>query len=213
MKKTFAMLLAASSVFVTFVASAEEGGTAPAKAESKAAATESGGHSEFGQQGVIALEAATGLDVSSTSTKPPAGDSPDAALHIRLEPTFHYFVAEHLSVGGLIAFEYRTQGAAKEQEIGLGPAVGYNLALIEGLSFWPKAGLQYVAVSSKVGEGSESGSRVRVVIDAPVLVHAATHFHFGVGPYVWMDLSSKMEGKDANKNTTIGLMGTIGGWL
>jgi len=170
-------------------------------------------HHEFGEEGTIALEASTGLDFSSTSTKAAVGDDPKSTTHIRLEPTFHYFIMENLSIGGLLSFDYTKQGDAKEQAIGIGPQVGYNLAVADNLSFWPRVGAQYVLVSMDEGNGSASGSKIQAVIDAPLLVHIASHFHFGIGPYVRMDLTSKMESEDANKDTKIGLAGTIGGWF
>jgi hypothetical protein len=133
---------------------------------------------------------------------------------IYIAPVFHYFVMENLSVGALIDFDYSKTGDAKETKIGLGPQIGYNIPVADNLSFWPRVGVVY-HISSKdegKGDGSKSGHTLEAVVDAPLLIHLVPHFHFGIGPYMRMDLSSKYDGNDADKATTFGLAGTIGGW-
>lgn len=191
-----------ASALLTFSAAASAQEAPPAEA-----------HAEFGQAGVLAFEAATGLNLSSTSHQAAQGDDPDSTLNVRVEPSLHYFVVENVSVGALLAFELTKQGHDEEREISAGPLVGYNLPLGEKLSLWPQVGGAYVAVSEKVGAEEGSGHKLQVLVNAPLLVHLAPHFHFGIGPYAAIDVSSKLEGEDADKDTTLGLAGTIGGWL
>lgn len=227
--RTLVASTALSLLFAVRAASAQEPpgemekqpSVAPAApgAEAESAGGEKGGHEEFGEAGVIAVEAATGLEVAQTSTKAAQGENPESRLAVRVEPSFHYFVAENISVGALLAFELQKQGDEKEQGIALGPLVGYNLPLGEHLSLWPKVGAAYVLLSRKepsaTGTGTESmsGNKIVAMAEVPVLVHVASHFHFGIGPFIRMDVSSKIEGKDADKDTTVGLLGAIGGWL
>jgi hypothetical protein len=62
---------------------------------------------------------------------------------------------------------------------------------------------------------------VRLAAYVPLLIHPTEHFHFGVGPYFTMDLTSSSSvttggvssSGDGSKDTTIGLRGEIAGWL
>jgi len=215
--KTHAVLIACTLLVNSSVALGQpEQSPAPAPEAAAAAEPAATGHTgtpEFGESGVIAVEAATGLEVSSTSTKAAQGEDPESVLKLRVEPSFHYFVATNLSVGALIAYDLEKAGDDKLQEIAFGPLVGYNLPVAEHLSLWPKVGGAYVLVSEELAGVHGSGNAVVALAEVPLLVHLAPHFHFGVGPFVRMDLVSKLEGEDADKRTTVGLLGSIGGWL
>ena len=52
--------------------------------------------------------------------------------------------------------------------------------------------------------------RTRVFV--PLLIHPVEHFHIGIGPYLDTDLTSKTEGEDGVKETTIGIRSEIAGW-
>jgi hypothetical protein len=212
---------------------------APAGGEAK------GGEKEFGNPGVISIsgtvpigrasvsatggafdigDGPTGFSFESTSTKPPGGGSSVSGMSFSLAPTIDYFVAEGISVGGFVGFGYTKAGedpnTVKVTTIGIGPRVGYNLWLTPGqLSLWPNVWFGYFNASANVG-GNDAGSlnKMALGVNVPLLIHPASHFHFGVGPFFRMDVSSKVKdaagnSADGDKTTAFGLMAEIGGWL
>ena len=122
-----------------------------ALAASPAAAAE-GGEKEFGNPGVIAVDAVTSLNFSYTSTSRPNGAPSTSLVGFGIEPQAHYFVIEGLSVGGNVHFNYsKPKDGDGITNIGLGPIVGYNLWVSPGLlSVWPQAGIFYDSSSISV---------------------------------------------------------------
>jgi hypothetical protein len=199
-------------------AGAAAGGTAEASLEGM---PESKG--AFGKAGQIAISSDFELSFESRSFKAPAGEDPESQTTITLAPALDYFVIDGLSVGGQIAFTRISQGDSSAQLIGIGPRVGYNIGLTDNISFWPKLGFAYAMISAE-SEGVDpvtgatttsdvSGSRMMIGIDAPILFHPAEHFFIGLGPFLSMDLSSKVEDNDATKETAFGLQSVVGGWF
>jgi hypothetical protein len=88
--------------------------------------------------------------------------------------------------------------------------VGYDFPLGELFSFWPKAGLGLATHSQSDGP---TANRLFVHAFAPFLVHPAPHFFLGLGPRAERDLSSKWDGRDANRGTDIGITSVVGGWF
>src|SRR6202042_2444795 len=89
---------------------------------------------EFGDQGVIAIGAATSLDVSYTATSAPGGAPGSHTVNLGIEPEVQYFVINGLSVGGIVAFDWAKESGTNTTTtaIGLGPTVGYNVWLTPG---------------------------------------------------------------------------------
>jgi hypothetical protein len=198
-------------------------------ASSTAIAEETKGK-EFGDQGVIAIGAATSLDLSYTSTSPPSGSGSNT-IHIGIEPEVQYFVINALSVGGVVAFDWAQASAsggssasASTTTFGIGPTVGYNVWLKPSLlSLWPQAEFLFSNVNAAAsGSGvasipSTTNTVMTVGLFVPLLIHPVEHFHFGIGPYFDIDVSSKTSSgsssADGDKNTVFGLKGEIAGWL
>ena len=192
-----------------------------------ASAEEAGeGGREFGNAGVLAFSAATSLDLSIVSIKSPTGDS-SSETHFSISPSIDYFVIDGLSVGGVLGFALdssKPPGATdsgKATTITIGPRVGYNIWLTPpSLSLWPQVGILYSHLStSSGGVAGASGSKVSLDVGVPLLIHPVKHFHFGIGPFVTLDLSSSSSqsaggaSADGNKATVFGLRGEIAGWL
>jgi len=199
---------------------------------------EGGGGREFGDQGVIAVGAATSLDLSYTSTSPPAGSGSNA-INVGIEPEVQYFVINGLSLGGVVVFDWTqakdsTAGssATTVTSFGIGPTVGYNVWITPGtLSLWPQAEFLFTDVSvsgsstttttggitTTSSTPSNSGTVMTLGLFVPLLIHPVKHFHFGVGPYLDVDLSSKVSSggttTDGDKNTVFGIKAEIAGWL
>jgi hypothetical protein len=181
---------------------------------------------EFGDQGVIAIGAATSLDLSFRSTSPPTGNGFNTT-QLSIEPEIQYFVIDSLSVGGIAYIDWsRTSGSGNGPSpsattFGIGPTVGYNVWLKAGfLSLWPQAEFLFNDVNNSPGAPntpSTTNTVMTVGLFVPLLIHPVEHFHFGVGPYFDIDVSSKTsagnQSNDADKDTVFGIKGEIAGWL
>ena len=178
---------------------------------------------EFGNPGVINFGAATGFNFKSESIKPAAGGDSNSLTTFQLDPQIQYFVAEGISVGGELLFDYsKPKTGDSTTAYGIGPSAGYNLWLTPGkLSLWPQLELLYKSGGSNLTVGTQSvsvtASQITLGVFVPLLIHPVKHFHFGVGPYFATDLSSKMSANgtsvDGDKTTVFGLKMEIAGWL
>ena len=58
---------------------------------------------------------------------------------------------------------------------------------------------------------------MNVGVFVPLLIHPVKHFHFGVGPYFDIDVSSKESSGnvsvDGDKNMHVGIRAEVAGWL
>src|SRR5262249_33467237 len=130
-----------------------------------------------------------------------------------------------ISVGGEVVFTYvKPKDVDALTTFGIGPMVGYNLWLTPGqLSLWPQVEFLYTSSKASVSAGGASfaGTQTTMALGlfVPVLIHPVKHFHFGVGPYLSMDLSSKFKADaggdsvDSIKHTVFGVRLEIAGWL
>lgn len=215
---------------------------------------EAGGEKEFGNPGVLSISGAvpfatagsegmkvghapTGLEIDFGSDKP-AESGLDSGSHtaFAIAPTVDYFVSEGISIGAFVGFGMESvtpphataakADAYKTTTLGVGPRVGYNLWLTPGkLSLWPNVWFGYFSASAKVGDADAgNASKMSLGLNVPLLIHPASHFHFGVGPFFMMDVASKAalldpvtgkvgDSKDSTKSMTFGLSAEIGGWL
>lgn len=142
-----------------------------------------------------------------------------------LAPAADYFVVDNLSIGGQVLLGFVSssppgpgQGSTTTL-YGIAPQIGYNIALSDSISFWPKVFFAFVGSSTSHNGGSASSGTLGVF--APFLFHIATHFYAGIGP----DLSTQAFASYSNGNpapgpaptvpkvSTFGAMGTFGGWF
>lgn len=168
----------------------------------------------FGQQKTLAISSDAALSIQNTSLSGVDGST----TSITLSPAVDYFVIRNLSVGGNLLFNYLSPpGDGHSTSFGIGPRVGYNLAISDLISFWPKAGLSFTHTSvstttaatptTPAVTGNVSNTAIALNLFAPVMFHPAQHFFAGFGPFLDTDLSGD------NKATTFGGKLTIGGWF
>jgi hypothetical protein len=163
------------------------------------------------------------LGVQGQSYSAPNGQtSPGSTTVVALEPAADFFVIQGLSVGGQLIYLHLSTsssvpGASGVSADGFGivPRVGYNLALGDTFSIWPKVFFEYLTTSS--GNGGGNSNSVSIGAFVPFLVHPAKHFFLGLGPNVETELSNTLSvnghGADAVKTTRYGLMFVVGGWV
>ena len=160
----------------------------------------------FGWKGQLALLSDNTLDIRHSS---------DDVTTIQFAPAADYFLIDGLSVGGFIGFSYAKAGDSDGTRFSIGPRVGYNLALTNLMSLWPKIGLAYAHSSAgysvRTGDVTvdtrESNDSIALNLFVPLMFHPATHFFLGLGPYLDTDLSGE------NRVTAYGIRLTVGGWL
>ncbi len=176
----------------------------------------------FGDVGRTVLTNELDLGASYTSY---AGTGSSTASYDVLFGLDH-FASEHLSIGFAAGGGFgHTKGLqpdgssvdAAVSSLLLSARVGVDVPLIGSLSLWPRLGLtlgatHYTETSGdKINESTRSTTTLSVT--APLLVHPAPHFFFGVGPSFTHDLSGKTDRGSELRATSFGLGGILGGWL
>jgi hypothetical protein len=160
----------------------------------------------FGQSGQVAFSNENSLQVSHSS---------DGITTIDIAPAADFFVAKNFSIGGVIGFDYTKVGNHNGTRFEIGPRVGYNLSFTNMLGVWPRVGFSYahssagytVAMGNQDVSTSKSNDSIALNIFVPLMMHPATHFFVGFGPFLDTDLSGD------NRVTAYGLRLAIGGWL
>jgi len=119
---------------------------------------------------------------------------------LHLQPSADFFIVPNVSVGGLIGYTHDS-GPPSSDFFNLGVRAGYNLAITEAVSFWPKVG---ITVGHAFGSGGNTSTQLTIF--APFLFHLVPHFFLGVGP----DFELPLNGGGGNG---YGLQTVVGGWF
>jgi len=119
---------------------------------------------------------------------------------LRLHPALDYFIANNVSIGGLIGIQYDSPNGGTTT-IDLGVRAGYNLNIVNQVSFWPTLGIFYSHFSASMS----SGSSTSLGVFAPFLYHITPHFFLGGGPFFNLPLDSG--------GNNYGLRTVVGGWF
>lgn len=160
----------------------------------------------FGKRGVLAFSSDTTLLIEHTST---------GRTTAMFAPAADVFLIDGLSLGGFIGFEYSKMRDYDGSRFSIGPRVGYNYSFTDLLSIWPKVGLAYAHTSRDFNAADQSFSdgpdtshdSLALNLFMPIMIHPATHFFAGLGPYLDVDLIGE------NRVTAYGIKLTLGGWL
>ncbi len=145
-----------------------------------------------------------------------------SATLVDIQPSLDYFVAPNFSIGALFGVEYGSldasdvalPGGATVTAISVEGRVGYNVALGDGVSIWPRLGIGYEHVSvSTSGQPDTTSYVIPLSISVPVLWHPGGHFFIGAGPAFMTQLVYKTEGTDNPKTTDYGITALVGGTI
>ena len=169
----------------------------------------------FGLPGQIAISADLQLELVHISVGSRSGTS------FVIQPAGDYFVAPHISVGGLIGFAHgsfdTTVGGVSVSQSStaeiIGIRGGYDLRLAPQISLWPTLTLGYVHTNISMLNTSVSGYTLPLKIFAPVLFHLASHVFVGFGPIFSTELVASQEGQSQSKTTQFGLRLVVGGYF
>lgn len=166
----------------------------------------------FGNAGQLAMQADLQLRFVGTSESNGGPSGSD----VLIQPAADYFLIDHLSLGGVLKFELQSSGNDQATSFGIGPRIGYNIPIVDKLSFWPDLFLLFDTTSRNNNNGSDTAFTMGVF--GPLLFHPVAHFFVGLGPILSTEVShtfSDNRGRsgDAPKLTEYGVMSTIGGWI
>ena len=176
----------------------------------------------FGDQGHTVFTLATSASVLYRSNSESKGSS----TSVNVAPSVDYFLVNNVSIG-LDMFVAHDQGRTlgstgaptneDSMSVGFAPRVGVNLPLTASLSFWPQGEIGYGIVTTNLvsakGTNQHSQTRSWVQVSAPLLLHPASHFFVGAGPYLFHELSDVDQNDYENEATTLGTSLVLGGWL
>jgi hypothetical protein len=193
----------------------EREGAGPAEPEQAAAEV-------FGKTGQVVLTAATDASVDYRTYS----HSNDSQTDVTIAPGVDYFVIDGISVGGHVAIGYSSgtlldsSGSSSEfttNTLGVAPHVGANLTLTSLASIWLRGEVGYgtikQSISSASGGGELARTRYWASLSAPVLLHPASHFFVGLGPFVFHELSDKDQYAREFDATELGVDLVLGGWF
>jgi hypothetical protein len=172
----------------------------------------------FGSAGQLAIQSDLQLHFEGQSASDNGGSTSD----ILVQPAADYFVINNLSVGGALSLDISTISpggggpSSTTTSFGITPRVGYNIAIVDKLSFWPDLFLSFT--TSSTSNNGPSGNAFSIGVFAPVLFHPVEHFFIGLGPNLSTDLSRSesqngVSAPNVPKVTSYGVMSTIGGWF
>ena len=176
------LLAFAFAVGVSSSASAQDGVAAPARVDNG-----------FGAPGQIAI----------------SGEM-EGHLHngweLRLHPALDYFIAPNVSVGGALGITYDHPGSPSPSvtTVEVAARVGYNLNIVDRISFWPRVGIAY-SHTSVASSPSTSSSSTALTLFAPFLYHLVPHLFVGAGPSFGLSLNGG--------GNSYGLDTIVGGWF
>ena len=184
-----------------------------------AAPRDTGG--KFGARGQLAVSVglpftseAPQLEFVHASTNMGGGTSTVLAI----APSADYFIAPNLSLGGLVGIRYVSNNepagslfvSGNITTVTAEARVGYDLALADTLSLWPRIGIGYSHGSSG-GSTPTASYAVPLVAFAPLLWHPSRHFFLGAGPIFTTPLVERSGGVDQPKTTDVGIQADLGG--
>jgi hypothetical protein len=226
--RLLSLRIGAVSLMMAASARAQDAAAPPVEPASQARANLAAGAAsgdatgKFGARGQLAVSVglpltgeAPELGIVHASTSMGGGSSTTVAL----QPSADYFITPNLSVGGLIGIRYASYSeppggltiSGNSTVLQVEARVGYNLALGDVVSLWPRIGIGYAHASA----GVLIDPRYSVPLDifAPLLWHPTHHFFVGAGPVFTTELVDKSGGQNQPKPTNFGVQAVVGGYF
>jgi hypothetical protein len=127
------------------------------------------------------------------------------AWELQLAPAADYFIAPHISVGGVVAYDHASGGGANGaglDTVRIGARAGYAYAFNDRFGVWPMAGLRFDYAHADHGSNTSTWLPIYV----PFMFHPAPHFFVGAGPSVQVHLTGDV-------STVWGIDSMLGGWF
>lgn len=189
--------------FLTYLAVSLALGAGSAVAQDPLQNSGGGPARNFGGRGEIAFSSDASFVIQHAS---------GGVTSVEFAPAADVFVIDNLSIGGAINVEYVRVRGEDGFRFSVGPRIGYNYSFTNLLSIWPKLGFAFAHSSSGYDvpddlRPAHGNNAVAINLFVPVMLHPATHFFVGFGPFLDADLSGD------HRTTAYGLKLTIGGWM
>jgi hypothetical protein len=169
---------------------------------------------DLGERGAMSINGAFAIDITSTSSD---AENDTSATEVLVSPNGDLFVAPGVSLGGGLLVDYRSAGDFSSTAFGLQARAGYYLPL-GSAGIWVMAGFDFLHGKSKFdsGLGTTESSTDTFALDifAPIVIHLAPNFFFGLGPTIKQDLVySDDDDSDLNnvKRRVLGVTSIVGG--
>jgi hypothetical protein len=177
--------------------------------------------SRFGSRGNVVVSSDFVLAFRNERDVLPQGRTTEVVNTLTLAPALDYFFLDAVSLGLRLAYTRVSAGDDVSTSFAFGPRVGYDLDLGERISLWPKATLEYRVFSTTappLPEGLESAADYRggvltVRADVPLLVHPVAHFFVGIGPFLGVDVLSRLNDDEGSRHIELGGTSVVGGWF
>jgi hypothetical protein len=173
---------------------------------SPAAETSSGGFAPAADAGGFGAAGQLALSLGPTADEHFFFHKNGGAWQLQLAPAADYFIAPHISVGGVVTYAHASGGPGTNglgaDTFGLAARAGYVLAINDKFGVWPLGGLALTYLS--VNHMSQTDTWFTIF--APVLFHPAPHFFVGLGPNFRIHLSG-------HDSTEYGVDSMLGGWF
>lgn len=178
----------------------------------------------FGQAGQWVLDGE--LAASGGWTTYAGADASSGGVYVA--PGCDYFVLPHVSLGGgvYVSYSYASglqptgpRVVGQRNDVGILGRVGAELPLGRTFSLYPRLTLGFGSESFSQQSGTitreTAYSSVSMSAYVPLLVHVATHFFIGFGPFFGQDISQKADEGSSfdNLGTRVGAGLIVGGWL
>lgn len=209
-----------------FVVGGWWGGTTPEVRErgdaSDGAKPEKTAEQAFGEPGQLVLTTSTNAWIGHHSYANSKGSSTELVI----APSVDYFVGNGTSMGAEIDIGYSsgsgfdawgTPTESSSTSFGGALRAGYDVRLSSKASIWLLVGAGYGSVASDISseKGSNQHTWTRGWIDAsaPVLLHPASHFFVGVGPFLFHEFDSRDQYDLEINATRLGVSLILGGWF
>jgi hypothetical protein len=136
--------------------------------------------------------------------------SSTSAVKIAINPSFLYFVAPHVAIGGVLLYQMtKPEDGDSATASAIGPAVGFEAPVGPKVSFFPRLSLAYATTSS----GDITVKQTIGAISMPLLFHLVPHLFLGAGPSVSHSFTSRVSGQDGPTLTNVDVTLLLGGWF
>ena len=136
--------------------------------------------------------------------------------------TFDYFIADHWSLGGALAYQTtnftandnRRGGGPDNAEFLFNPRVGYAHMFGRVVGIWPRAGITY---HSETLDGAQNINGFAIGAEAQFVFVPVQHFAFLLGPSFDLDFTGRTKPDDGSQvdhgYRSLGLQVGLLGWI
>ncbi len=170
-----------------------------------------------GAMGIGSYSSFIGYSSATFETANPGGPTTAVSAVAWLAPSMDYFIANRVSVGGLVHADYRHQrseipgapnalsDARSGYGLGIRPRVGYVLPLGETIALWPRVGVGYDVAretSDDPANGRILGQEWSARAELGILFRLGRYAYVNIGPELGYVATSNVQTNQASTKTS-----------